>query len=147
MPETNAPLPAAKNIPNDLVCAVVKKTLLLLIVVTGSAMFLLKRGSGEVWWSIPGGIVFGATLGVVNFRWLAKSVERYYLKTDQSAGVAKILGGLITFIKLTAIFVVLYIVIKWHVFNILALVLGLSISFVAIIWQGIASVGRAQHHQ
>lgn len=40
-------------------------------------------------------------------------------------------------LKLTAIFVILFIVIKWQLLNVFGLVGGLSLCFLAILWQGL----------
>jgi hypothetical protein len=124
---------------------VVKKTAILVMIVAGASLLVGDKFLVPGGWSFWGGIVFGAAIGLLNFHWLAKSVERFFLRTDQPAALTKIIAGIITFLKLSAIFVVLFIVIKWKVFHILGLVVGLSLCFIVIIWQGLTSVSRTQH--
>jgi hypothetical protein len=74
---------------------------------------------------------------LVNFHWLAVAVERVYLRKGATPGVSNIAAAIINILKLAAIFVVLFIVIKWRVLNVFGLVGGLSLCFLAILWQGL----------
>jgi hypothetical protein len=117
--------------------AVVKKTVLIELVAAGAAIvYALVLQHGERWWFVPAGILFGGALGVLNFRWLAVSVERFYLRQGASPGVSNLLALVISGIKLTLIFVILFIVIKWRLVHVFGLVIGLSLCFLAIIWEG-----------
>jgi len=40
------------------------------------------------------------------------------------------------------IFIVLFIVIKWRLLDVFALLIGLSLCFLAIIWEGVTIMGR-----
>jgi hypothetical protein len=87
-------------------------------------------------WTVPAGVVFGGFLGAVNFRWLALAVERVYLRQGTTSILSSIAAVIINVLKLSAIFVVLFIVIKKEFVNIFGLVGGLSLCFLAILWQG-----------
>lgn len=122
----------------EVIKGVTKKTAVLAAVAAIGALVLQTLlWPGLPAWSLPGGVIFGAMLGAVNFRWLARAVERVYLRTGLAAPAASIAAAVITVLKLSAIFVILYFVIKWDVFNIFGLVAGLTTCFAAILWQGI----------
>src|SRR4030067_459923 len=128
---------------NAIVKNVAKKTALLAVLAfAGSLLLGIAQGPGQRWWFLPGGILFGAALGLINFRWLAVSVERFYVRKDASPAAAKVIGAVISFLKLSAIFIVLFVVIKWKLLHILGLVGGLSLSFVSIIWEGLTMMAR-----
>lgn len=117
---------------------VTRKTIL--IVSTAAAISLLyqlvSESSGR-WWTVPASLVFGGALGLLNFRWLAITVERVYVRQGVTATGANIAGGVINILKLAAIFVVLFIVIKWHIVHILGLLIGLSLFFLTVVWEGL----------
>ncbi len=132
-----------KETANAIIRQVAKKTALLVMPVGAGAIVLgMKQGAGQRWWFLPGGILAGAALGLINFRWLAMSVERFYVRKDASPAAAKVVGVVISFLKLSAIFIVLFVIIKWEVLHILGLVAGLSLCFVAIIWEGLTALAR-----
>jgi len=85
---------------------------------------------------VSAGVLFGATLGVINFRWLAYAVERVYLRKGTSSLLANIAAAAINFLKLSAIFIVLFVVIQNRWVHLAGLVLGLTLCFGAILWQG-----------
>jgi hypothetical protein len=87
-------------------------------------------------WTVPAGVVFGSVLGVVNFRWLAAAVERVYLRQGATGALSQAAAAVITVLKLSAIFVVIFLAIKWNLVNIFGLVAGLTCCFLAILWQG-----------
>lgn len=87
-------------------------------------------------WIMPAGVVVGGALGAVNFRWLAFSVERVYLKQGTTSLLSNIAAAVVSVLKLSAIFVVLFIVIKWSAVHLVGLVSGLTLCFLAILWQG-----------
>jgi hypothetical protein len=100
------------------------------------AYVLSIQQPAERWWFPAAGILFGGALGVLNFRWLAVSVERFYLRPGATPGVSNLLALVISGIKLTLIFVVLFIVIKWRLVHVFGLIIGLSVCFLAILWEG-----------
>jgi hypothetical protein len=87
-------------------------------------------------WSVAAGVLVGGGLGVLNFRWLAYAVERVYLRQGTSGLLANIAAAVVNVLKLSAIFVVLFVVIKNQWVHLVGLVLGLTCCFGAILWQG-----------
>ena len=87
-------------------------------------------------WTIPAGILIGGSLGVLNFRWLAYAVERVYLRQGTTSLLATIAAAVVNVLKLSAIFIVLFVVIKNQWVHLVGLVLGLTFCFGAILWQG-----------
>lgn len=129
---------AQKQAVGDIVQGVVKKTLLLTAgAIVGIVIYSVLVVADRHWWMIPAGILFGAALGLVNFRWLAFAVERVYLRKGATPGLSTLAAAIINILKLAAIFVVLFIVIKWRFLNVFGLVGGLSLCFLAILWQGL----------
>jgi hypothetical protein len=127
-----------KQAVGDIVQGVVKKTLLLVAAaIAGVFIFNVLIAADRRWWLIPASILFGAALGLINFRWLAVAVERIYLRKGATPGVSNLAAAIINMLKLAAIFVVLFIVIKWQLLNVFGLVGGLSLCFFAILWQGL----------
>jgi hypothetical protein len=103
---------------------------------------VVARGGTDGWWETPAGILFGAALGLLNFRWLATAAERFYAKRGMTPGRGQVIGLLLSVLKLSAIFVVLFIVIRWKLLNIIAVVGGLSVCFLAILWEGFRALTR-----
>lgn len=95
-------------------------------------------GLAPRWWFPAASILFGAALGVLNFRWLAETVEKVYVRGGMTSAGANAAGIFLTILKLAAIFVVLFIVIAWDLVHLPGLVGGLTASFAAILWQGLA---------
>jgi hypothetical protein len=127
---------APKQAVGDIVQRVVKKTLMLTAVaIAGVFIYSALVAADRQWWLVPASILFGAALGLVNFQWLAVAVERIYLRKGATPGVSNIAAAVINILKLAAIFVVLFIVIKWQLLNVFGLVGGLSLCFFAILWQ------------
>ena len=121
-----------------IVQGVVKKTLMLTAgAIAGIFLFNVFVATDERRWPVPASILFWAALGLVNFHWLAVAVERVYLRKGATPGVSNIAAAIVNILKLAAIFVVLFIVIKWQVLNVFGLVGGLSLCFLAILWQGL----------
>lgn len=122
---------------------VMNKTVLLTIaaMVVVFAARLARGGSGE-WWEAQAGVLFGAALGLLNFRWLASTAERFYAKRGMTPGRGQVIGILISVLKLSAIFVVLFVVIRWKLLSIIAVVGGLSVCFAAILWEGLGALTR-----
>ena len=121
-----------------IVRGVMMKTAIIDLAAAGAAVAYMAgtRHPAEPWWFPSLGILFGGALGVINFRWLAVSVERFYLRTGATPGVSNLLALVISGIKLTLIFVVLFIVIKWRLVHVFGLIIGLSVCFLAILWEG-----------
>lgn len=109
-------------------------------------VYALPRQSG-LWWSLPGGICFGGALGLLNFRWLAFAVERKLAKRIQPAVSSTPAAIILNVFKLAAIFVVLFVVIKWQLVNIFGLVIGLTLSFLAVIWEGLTIISRVYQEE
>ncbi len=114
----------------------VKTSLVVLGAAIASFAFNLIQHTPQ-WWFLPVSIICGGILGLLNFRWLAVSVERLYLRKGSTPGVSSIVGLVISGLKLTVIFVVLFIVIRWQLVHIFGLVGGLSLCFLAILWEGV----------
>jgi hypothetical protein len=85
---------------------------------------------------VSAGVLSGAALGVINFRWLAYAVERVYLRQGTTGLLANVAAAAINVLKLSAIFIVLFVVIKNQWVHLAGLVIGLTICFGAILWQG-----------
>ena len=119
----------------------IKTALLVGIGVIAAFAYTLTHQNGS-WWSMPASLFFGGALGLLNFRWLAFAVERKLAKRIQTAGPANPALVLLNLLKLSAIFIVLFVVIKWQLVNIFGLVIGLTLSFLAVIWEGLTIISR-----
>ena len=138
---------APKQAAGDIVQSVAKKTLMLSACAIGVVvLYNVLVAADRRWWLIPASILFGAALGLVNFRWLAVAVERVYLRKGATPGLSTIAAAIINILKLAAIFVVLFIVIKWQFLNVFGLVGGLSLCFFAILWQGLTLMKNVSVH-
>ncbi len=129
------------QIPKQAVSAIIKgvalKTALLVsIAALGILIFSIFHDTGQRWWFLPASVLFGGMLGLLNFRWLAIAVERVYLRKGAVPAVSNIAASLINILKLSLIFVILFIVIKWQMLHVFGLVGGLSLCFLAIVWEG-----------
>jgi len=120
----------------DILKNVAGKTAMLVLPVTTVALAYALVRQGERWWFIPGSILFGGALGLLNFRWLAIAVERVYLRKGATAVLASLAAAIISVLKLALIFIILFVVMKWHLVHIFGLVGGLSLCFLAIVWEG-----------
>jgi len=116
----------------------IKASLIVLGAATAALAYSLARHGGERWWFVPLSIIFGGALGLLNFRWLAVAVERIYLRKGATPGLSNLAAVIIGVLKLAVIFVILFIVIKWQLVHIIGLVGGLSLCFLAILWEGAA---------
>jgi hypothetical protein len=112
------------------------------IVVTTAAVaaLVLSLIRGDRWWFLPASVLFGGVLGVLNFRWLAIAVQRVYLRDGASPGTSNLAAAIISILKLSVIFIILFVVIKWQLLHVFGLVAGLTLCFFAIIWQGASAV-------
>lgn len=116
---------------------VAKKTALILSLATAAALvYAVLVGSGHRWWFLPASILFGGALGLLNFRWLAISVQRVYLRQGATVVGSNLAAVVISLLKLSLIFVILFIVIKWQLLPVFGVVAGLSLCFAAILWEG-----------
>jgi hypothetical protein len=116
---------------------VAKKTAVLAgIGIVAAIAVQMTAWPGYPLWPVPAGVVFGAALGLVNFRWLAYAVERVYLRQGTTGALANVAAVAINVLKLSTIFIVLFVVIKNQWVHLAGLVIGLTLSFGAIIWQG-----------
>jgi len=127
---------------------VAKKTAILTGIGTLAAVAVqMTAWPGLSLWNVPAGILIGGGLGVLNFRWLAYAVERVYLRQGTSSLLANIAAAGINVLKLSAIFVVLFVVIKNQWVHVVGLVLGLTCCFGAILWQGYGLVAGLKEDQ
>jgi hypothetical protein len=114
-----------------------KTSLIVLGAVAAASVYGLIQHPPQGWWFLPFSILFGAGLGLLNFRWLASSVGKIYLRPGATPGISSLAALIISGLKLTAIFVILFIVIRWQLVHIFGLVGGLSLCFLAILWEGV----------
>ncbi len=127
----------------EIVKKVATKTLMLVsLAVAGTIAFSLFTKTAESWWFFPAGVLFGGALGLVNFHWLAVTVEKVYVRKGATPTGANLAGAIINILKLSVIFIVLFIIIKWNLLHIFGLLTGLSLCFLAIIWEGITLMNR-----
>ncbi len=124
---------------SGIVKGVAKKTSLIVLCAAAlSLAYSLVRPSGERWWFLPLSVLFGGALGLLNFRWLSVAVEKIYLRQGATPGLSNLAAIILSVLKLSIIFIILYVVIKWQVMHIFGLVGGLTLCFLAIIWEGAA---------
>ena len=116
----------------------IKTSLIVLGAATAALAYSLLLHTGERWWFVPLSILFGGALGLLNFRWLAVAVERIYLRKGATPGLSNLAAGIIGVLKLSVIFIILFVVIKWQLVHIIGLVGGLTLCFLAILWEGAA---------
>jgi hypothetical protein len=127
-----------KQSVDAIIKGVTKKTALIVsLAVAAALVFVAIQKTSQPWWSLPAGVLFGAALGVLNFRWLAIAVQRVYLRKGATSGVSNFAAAIIGILKLLVIFIVLFIVIKWQLLHVFGLVGGLSLCFLAILWEGV----------
>jgi ATP synthase I chain len=123
---------------------VAKKTALIVFgAAAASLVFALLRGVDQRWWFLPFSVLFGGLLGLLNFRWLAIAVERVYLRQGATAAVSNLAAVIISLLKLSLIFIVLFIVIKLQLVHVFGLAAGLSLCFLAILWEGATAMRQA----
>jgi len=118
---------------------VAKKTALVVsVAAVASLVFAFLRGADQRWWFLPLSVLLGGLLGLLNFRWLAIAVERVYLRQGATAVVSNLAAVIISLLKLSLIFIILFVVIKLQLLHVFGMVAGLSFSFLAIIWEGVS---------
>ena len=102
-----------------------------------ASAYTLVQHPQQGWWFLPFSILCGGVLGLMNFRWLAISVEKIYLRNGATPGFSSLAALVISGLKLSAIFVILFAVIRWQLLHIFGMVGGLSLCFLAIVWEGV----------
>ena len=126
-----------KQAVDAIIKGVAKKTALIVsVAAAGAAVFAMIEKTAQPWWFLPVSVLFGGALGLLNFRWLAVSVQRVYLRQGATPVGSNIAAVIISLLKLSLIFIILFIVIKWHLLHVFGLVGGLSLCFLAILWEG-----------
>jgi hypothetical protein len=113
-----------------------KTALIVSIASAGVVVFSVIRKPEQPWWFLPASVLFGGALGLLNFRWLAISVQKVYLKQGATPVGSNLAAVIISLLKLSLIFIILFIVIKWRLLHVFGLVGGLSLCFLAILWEG-----------
>ncbi len=127
-----------------IIFGVAKKTALIVSVASAASIVIgILQKSEQPWWFLPLSVLFGGGLGFLNFRWLALSVERVYLRKGATPGLSNLAAVIISILKLSVIFIILFVVIKWQVLHIFGLVAGLSLCFLAILWEGVTTMKKA----
>ena len=129
------------EVRNQAVAAILKgvarKTVLVVSVVsTAVLVYGIVQGKEPRWWFLPASVLFGGAVGLLNFRWLAISVQRVYLRQGATPVGSNLAAVIISLLKLSLIFIILFIVIKWQLLQVFGLVGGLSLCFLAILWEG-----------
>ncbi len=122
---------------------VAKKTAILVSLGAAAALAISVTRGGGPWWVLPVSVLFGGALGLVNFRWLAIAVQRVYLRQGATPGLSNLAAVIMSILKLSLIFIILFIVIKWQLLHVFGLVAGLSLCFLAVIWVGATVLGDA----
>jgi hypothetical protein len=140
MSRKNQPEPTASTITKG----VAKKSALLAAFALPAviAIGLLQGPGGGRPWFLAASVLFGGALGLVNFRWLAMAVQQLYHGKGAAPTVSNIFSTIVSVFKLSVIFIVLFLVIKGNVFSPVGLAAGLSLSFLAIVWEGLVIMGR-----
>lgn len=121
-----------------IVKGVAKKTSLIVSLAASTAfLYSFITPSGRPWWFVPLSVLFGGVLGLLNFRFLATSVERIYLRQGATSALSTLAAAIISILKLSIIFIILFVVIKWRLLHIFGFLAGLSLCFLAILWEGL----------
>jgi ATP synthase I chain len=125
----------------------IKASLIVLGAAAVALAYSLARHAGERWWFVPLSILFGGALGLLNFRWLAVAVERIYLRKGATPGLSNLAAVIIGVLKLSVIFIILFVVIKWQLVHMFGLVGGLTLCFLAILWEGAAVMKQSLNNK
>ena len=116
---------------------VARKTAIIVSVASAcTVIFALILKTAQPWWFLPASVLFGGILGLLNFRWIAIAVQRVYLRKGATPVSSNLAAVIISMLKLSLIFIILFIVIKWQLLQVFGLVGGLSLCFLAILWEG-----------
>lgn len=113
-----------------------KTAIIVPVAAVAASAYTLIQHPQHGWWFLPASILFGGVLGLLNFRLLAVAVEKVYLRKGATPGISSLASLVISGLKLSAIFVILFVVIRWQLVHIFGMVGGLSLSFLAIMWEG-----------
>jgi lipoprotein signal peptidase len=124
-----------------------KTALIVSIASAGVAVFSVIQKTAQPWWFLPASVLFGGALGLLNFRWLAISVQRVYLRQGATPVGSNLAAMIISLLKLSLIFIILFIVIKWQLLHVFGLVGGLSLCFLAILWEGSTMIHQTSKGQ
>jgi hypothetical protein len=122
-----------------------KTTLIVCLASAGALIYGFLQRATQPWWFLPASVLFGGVLGLLNFRWLAIAVQRVYLRRGATPVTSNLAAVIISILKLSLIFVILFIVIKWQVLHVFGMVGGLSLCFLAILWQGATMMKQTLH--
>jgi hypothetical protein len=129
---------------NAILKGVAKKTAIICSIASVFAViFTVLQKTAQPLWFLPVSILFGGILGLLNFRWIAIAVQRVYLRKGATPAGSNFAAGVISILKLSLIFIILFIVIKWQLLQVFGLVGGLSVSFLAILWEGATMMKQA----
>jgi hypothetical protein len=132
------------QVVESIVKGVARKTALIVSLVSAGVLtFGLIQRTAQPWWFLPASILFGGMLGLLNFRWLAIAVQRVYLRQGATAVTSNLAAVVISILKLSLIFIILFIVIKWQLLHVFGMVGGLSLCFLAILWEGTTMMKQA----
>lgn len=137
--------PAPQQAVAAVLAGVAKKTAIISSVAAVAVLVFSLLQDGERWWFLPVSVLFGGALGLLNFRWLAIAVQRIYLRQGASPGTSNLAAAIVSILKLSIIFVILFIVIKWRLLHVFGVVAGLSFCFLAIIWEGATMMKKTFH--
>lgn len=122
-----------------------KTALIVSLACAGVLAFGLVHRTVQPWWFLPGSVLFGGLLGLLNFRWLAVAVQRVYLRQGATPVTSNLAAAIISILKLSLIFIILFIIIKWQLLHVFGLVGGLSLCFLAILWEGTTMMKQARN--
>lgn len=123
---------------DEIVKGVARKTAVMASIAAAVLLvFTIIRKFDQRWWLPSASLLFGGALGLLNFRWLALSVQRIYLRQGVTSGLSMLAATVVSILKLTLIFIILFIVIKWQLLHVYGLAAGLTFCFLAILWEGI----------
>lgn len=142
-------VPGIEHTAAAVAAGVAKKAAFLSVAgIIAAAAVQMTAWPGTAVWPVSAGVLFGAALGVLNFRWLAYAVERVYLRQGTTGLLANVAAAAINVLKLSAIFIVLFVVIRNQWVHLAGLVIGLTLCFGAILWQGYGLVaGLKEGHR
>jgi hypothetical protein len=145
-PTTTDETQLRKQAVDAVIKGVAKKTAIIVsVALAGVVIFSVIEKTAQPWWYLPVSVLFGGALGLLNFRWLALSVQRVYLRQGATPVGSNLAAVIISLLKLSLIFIILYFVIKWQLLHVFGLVGGLSLCFLAILWEGSTIMHQASN--
>jgi hypothetical protein len=86
--------------------------------------------------AVTGGVALGATVAMLNFRWLRRFVESLVSSEEHNPEISRIFTYLL---KYLFIGVAIFVGIKYHLVDAYSLLAGVSVIFPAICWEGISA--------